>query len=673
MIAASSTNRLHIDLETYGEIDLPTCGVYAYAAHPSFEILLLAYSIGDEPVRQIDVASGEIIPEELIQMLLDDKIVKVAHNATFERICLSSYLRGANRSKTKYLDPKNWACTAVRATTLGMPRSLDAVGQALKLSKENQKLSTGKLLINYFCKPCTPTRSNGYRTRNLPHHDQERWNLFKLYNRQDVVAERSVDQIESTYESMRVKEQELWELDQRINDNGVAVDMDLIDSIVDYMKDYTLKLIDRARELTGLDNPNSLNQVKAWMSKKGVPVDSLNKEDVAVLKETIQDADVLEYLQIRQELGKTSVAKFDAMKRAAIWDEETGTWRVHGMLMFYGAMRTGRWAGRIVQLQNLPQNKLPDLNEARELVKAGAWDWVDLMYQNNMEVVSQLVRTAFIPERGNTFIVADYSAIEARVIAWLADEKWKMDVFAKGGKIYEEAASRMFKIPVEQITHDSSERAKGKIAELAGGYGGGVAAYEGMGAAKYGWSKEEITKLVYDWRNANQAIVDYWGKSETAMRQAIESPGLLTKLEHGLAYRMQKDTLFNRLPSGRSLAYKEPATSAGRYKEKEISYLGENAKTGHYETIRSYGGKIVENQVQAIARDVLAWAMAELEKAGYKIRFHVHDEVVIEIPADAPESVDDHIKQIMALENVPWAKGLILKAESYRCEYYLKK
>lgn len=671
----SSDNRLHLDLETFCEIDLATCGAYAYAAHPSFEILLLAYAIGNGPVHQVDLACGETIPEKIIDMILNDQVVKIAHNATFERVCLSRYLQGSDKLKARYIDPQNWVCTAVRAATLGMPRSLDAVGKELKLPTEKQKSATGKLLINYFCRPCTPTRTNGYRTRNLPYHDQERWNLFKSYNVQDVVAEQAVDDEESTYMGQPDKEQELWELDQRINDEGVAVDMTLIDSIVDYMNEYTLALLDRAKELTGLENPNSLPQVKAWIASKGIPVDTLNKEDLSRLRKELSDPTVLEFLQIRSELGKTSTAKFDAMKRAAVYDELTNTWRVHGMLMFYGAMRTGRWAGKIVQLQNLPQNKLKDLDIARQLVRQEDWEWIDLMYPNNMEVISQLVRTAFIPEKGNTFIVADYSAIEARVIAWIANEEWKLDVFAKGGKIYEETASRMFKIPTECIAHNSVERAKGKIAELAGGYGGGVAAYEAMGAANYGWTADEIATMVFNWRDANKAIVAYWTTSEDAMRRSIESPGLMTTLEHNLAYKMQKDTLFNRLPSGRSLAYRGACLIDGRMsRKKEIAYLGEAAKTGHYELIRSYGGKIVENQVQATARDILAWAMADLDKAGYKIRFHVHDEVVIEVPIDAGEEVDEHIREIMALKTVPWAEGLTLKADSYRCDkYYLKQ
>lgn len=668
-----SKAHLHIDIETYCELDLPKVGIYAYAAHESFEILLLAYKVGDGAVEVIDFAQGEEIPNELITMILDDEQIKMAHNATFERVCLSAYFRKKELIKTKYLSPRNWRCTAVRATVLGMPRSLETVGEVLGLPQEKAKLSTGKQLINYFCKPCKATRTNNFRTRNLPHHDLERWNLFKEYNAQDVVAEYEIDRIENTYTPTTDKEFEIWELDQRINDEGVAVDMVLVDSILDYTNDYTAKLLWRAKEITGLANPNSLPQAKRWLASRGISVDSLTKDDVKELRGTITDESALEYLEIRSELGKTSVAKFDAMKRAAVWDEDTKTYRIHGMLMFYGAMRTGRWAGRIVQLQNLPQNKYSDLDTMHKLVRNREWDWVDLMYPNNMEVASQLIRTALVPEEGNVFLVADYSAIEARIIAWLVNEKWKMEVFEGHGKIYEATAARMFGIPIETITHGSVERAKGKIAELAGGYGGGVAAYEAMGAASYGWDTKEIQILVNTWREANSEIVNYWYKSEDAVKGAIESPGLVTRLDHDLAYVMQHETLFNRLPSGRALAYRGAQILLGAYGRKEIAYLGENPNNNRYELIKSYGGKIVENQVQATARDVLAWAMAELDKKGFKIRFHVHDEIVLEIPADSPEELDAEIREIMALKNVSWTAGLNLQAESYRCAYYLKQ
>lgn len=670
--AASKPKRLHLDLETYGSVDLTACGVYAYTASEDFDILLLGYRFDEEPVKQVDLAQGEELPDEIVDSLLDPGIAKLAHNATFERVCLSCYLNRSKTINTKFLDPKNWHCTAVRAAELGMPRSLDAVGKALHLSEDNAKLSTGKLLINYFCKPCKPTRANNYRTRNLPQHDQERWNLFKEYNVRDVVAESEIDKLESQYESTRATEQELYELDQRINDGGVAVDMPLIDSILNFMNEHTVNLLDQAKELTRLENPNSLPQVRKWLEGKGVPFASLDKASLQIMGETTNDPEVSKYIKIRQELGKTSCAKYDAMKRAAVWDEESQTWRVHGMLMFYGAMRTGRWAGRIVQLQNLPRNSFKDLELARELARKGDFETLDICYPNMMDVLSQLVRTAFIPAEGNQFVVADYNAIEARVIAWFAGEQWKLDVFDKGGKIYEEAASRMFKIPVDQIGHDSPERAKGKIAELAGGYGGGVEAYKRMGADKAGLTDEEIQSLVYGWRDANKEICALWGKAEEAMRGAIESPGVVTELCKGVKFRMQKDTLFVRLPSGRSLAYRGACIKDGQRK-REIVYLGENAITGHYEEIRSYGGRIVENIVQATARDCLAYAMMALDKKGYKLRFHVHDEVIVEVPKTKVDESAKDITETMAIKGLKWKEGMPLRAEQYDCSFYLKK
>lgn len=668
----TSYSKLYIDLETYGSVDLVTCGVYAYASSDDFEVLLLGYAYGDDPVQQIDVANGEEIPNELLRDIVDTKISKIAHNASFERVCLSYWFRKQKMSD-QWINPENWHCTAVRAAELGMPRSLEAVGKALHLADDKLKLSTGKLLINYFCKPCAPTRSNSGRTRNMPWHDQERWNLFKEYNLQDVEAERAIEKEELTYESTRPSEQELYELDQKINDAGVAVDMQLINRINGYVNNYTLNLIEEAKRITGLENPNSLQQVKKWLEAKGVPVSSLDKAAIQNMADYIVDEDVKKYTKIRQKLGKTSVAKFDAMKRAAVWDEGTKTYRVHGMLMFYGAMRTGRWAGRIVQLQNLPRNSYKDLELAHQWAKAGEFETLDMCYPNLMDVFSQLIRTSFIPAAGNTFIVADYNAIEARVIAWFADEQWKLDVFQRGGKIYEEAASRMFKIPADQIGHDSPERAKGKIAELAGGYGGGLDAYKRMGANKAGLSDEDIQRLVYEWRDINQGIVDFWGKAETAMREAIKNPGAKMVLTKGVAFKMHKDTLFMRLPSGRCLAYREAALKAGERKKDEITYLGENAITGHYETIRSYGGRIVENIVQATARDCLAYAMKALSDKGYNIRFHVHDEVIIEVPTDKIEEAKKDIVETMALKDTPWKEGMPLKAEEYDCTYYLKK
>ena len=628
-------HRLHIDIETYCELDLTEVGVYAYAAHPSFEILLLGYAYGDEDVQCVDLAQGEEPSEELLSDIMNPEVAKVAHNAAFERVCLSAYLRRRELLKADYIDATNWHCTSVRAAELGMPRSLKDVGEALHISEENTKLSTGKLLITYFCKPCKPTKKNGNRTRNYYYHDLERWDAFKKYNIRDVVAEREIDRIELTYEATRISEEEMYVLDQRINDDGVAVDMTLIDQIIGYVNSYTDKLLRRAQEITGVENPNSLPQIKEWLTRKGIVINSLDKEALSELLPVTSDPAVKEYLEIRQEIGKTSVAKYEAMKRAAVWDKNTSTWRVHGTLMFYGAMRTGRWAGRIVQVQNLPKNSIKDLALAREWARQGEWELLEMGYPNIMDVFSQLIRTALIPAKGNKFVVSDYNAIEARVIAWFANEEWKLQVFRTGGKIYEETASRMFRIPIEQITHDSPERAKGKVAELAGGYGGGLDAYKRFGAEKFGLDDKEIQRLVKSWRDSNKNIVDLWSIAENAMREAIEKPGTATRITHGSAFKMQKDTLFMRLPCGRCIAYREAKLTEGARKS-EISYLGENANTGHYEMIRTYGGRIVENLVQATARDCLAFAIKELMDNGYKIRFHVHDEVIVEVPEENP-------------------------------------
>jgi len=663
--------RLHIDLETYGEVDLTDCGVYAYAEHPSFEILLIGYAYGDNEVQVLDLAQGETIPEELIQDIVNPEVAKVAHNASFERICLSVYLRKQGRLNTRYMKATNWHCTSVRAAELGMPRSLAEVGKALHLEEDKAKLSIGKQLIAYFCKPCKPTKTNGGRTRNFYYNDIERWDLFKEYNKRDVIAEREIDKLELQYESTRETEEELYTLDQEINDAGVAVDMVLIDRILGYVNDYTLGLLDRAKELTGIENPNSLIQVKNWLMKKGLIVDSLDKEALGELLKTVTNPEVKEYLQIRQELGKTSVAKFDAMKRAAIYHEEDDTWRVHGMLMFYGAMRTGRWAGRIVQLQNLPRNSYEDLGLIRQWVRDGEWETLELCFPNMMDLFSQLIRTAFIPAKGNRFVVADYNAIEARVIAWMAGEEWKLDIFRKGGKLYESTASRMFKVPIEQIKHDSPLRAQGKVAELAGGYGGGVSAFRAMDRNNVLGTDDEVRKIINDWRNANSKICELWTIAENAMKEAIRNPGQITKVGKGLAFRMQRETLFMRLPCKRALAYREAKIERGAKKD-EITYLGENSATGHYEPIRSYGGRIVENIVQATARDCLAFAMKALSNKGYKIRFHVHDEVIVEVPEDTVEEAKKDITSTMAIQ-LPWNEGMPLRAEEYDCSFYLKQ
>lgn len=529
---ASSTNRrkLHIDLETFSSVNIKEVGAYAYAASKDFEILLIAYKFDeDSEVKQIDLANvnPDKVPEEFIEALLNNDIIKIAHNATFERVCLSRYLRDLCYIDG-FLDPNGWTCTANRASELGIPRSLADVGRELGLAQEEAKMAAaGKALIRYFCVPCKPTKVNGGRTRNYPWHDIEKWETFKKYNRQDVVAESTIEDKENEYPASTENEHRVFVIDQLINDTGVAVDMDFVDIILEHSAKRTAKLVSRAQEITKLDNPNSLEQVKGWLARKGMPVESLSADSLDTLIDKASDPEIKEFLSIRKELGKTSVSKYEAMKRAAIYDEKTQTYRVHGMLQYYGAVRTGRWAGRIVQLQNLPKNKYEDLDVARDMVMAKRFDYIELCYGNVMDVLSQLIRTAFIPAKGKTFVVADYNAIEARVIAWFANEKWKIEMFERGGKVYEETASRMFGIPVSEIKHDSPERAKGKVAELAGGYGGGLGAYKRMGADNYGWSDEEINKLVKQWRQANSEIVALWDTINEAALKALKTPGIV--------------------------------------------------------------------------------------------------------------------------------------------------
>jgi len=672
----SNLKRCFIDIETYSDVDLGECGVYAYCASPAFEIMLNGYCIDDGEFTQNDLMQGGVISDEFIKMLMDPNVIKVAHNATFERVCFSEYLRRKGIIKG-YLDPYHWECTANRAAELGMPRSLAGAGEALGLPPEEAKMaSVGKQLIRYFCMPCKPTKANKGRTRNLPHHDIEKWNLFKEYHKRDVTSERIIYTKECGYESTRESEHRLYELDQRINDAGVAIDMKLVDNILEYSDKYKAQLTLRQMEITHLENPNSLEQLKNWLYSREIYVDSITKDnlDEIITKATEEKKyDVVEVLEIRRETGKTSVAKYEAMKRAAVWDEETQSYRVHGMLMFYGAMRTGRWAGRIVQLQNLPKNKYSTLDFARELVLKKDFEYLELCYGNVMDVFSQLIRTAFIPTKGNRFVVADYNAIEARVVAWLADEKWKVDMFQRGGKVYEETASRMFHVPVDQIGHDSIERAKGKVAELAGGYGGGVAAYKAMGADKFGWTDSEIQKLVYQWREANQSIVQYWRSIESKAVEAYKNPGVVTKLPHKVAFRLFKDTLFMKLPCGRCLAMK--GFQYGPYNDEKrdtMTYLGEDPKTSRYVRLKSFGGKLVENLVQATARDCLGYAMQALSGKGFQIRFHVHDEVIVEVPVDKADELEKQITDTMAIKE-EWNEGLPLRAESYQCDYYLKQ
>lgn len=658
-----TTKELHIDIETYSDINLKKCGVYKYVDSSEFEILLLAYAFDNEPIQIIDFALGEVAPVKLLRALTDQNIVKLAHNANFERTCIGSYLK-------TYMKPDQWKCSAIRALTLGLPRSLEQVGEALELSKEQRKNTAGTGLINKFCKPTKKTKPNLFdkgASRNLPEDNMEDWQLFKDYCKQDVATERTIWNMLKEEPATIEIEQELWELDQMINEKGVLIDQQMIETIIAYNEIYQMELMDKAKKISGLENPRSVAQIKGWLEERDITIDSLGKEQVNELLDSGDMSNtVTQLLMIRQELGKTSVSKYEAMQRSVCSDG-----RVHGMLQFYGASRTGRWAGRIVQLQNLPRNILKDIDLAREIVKDNDFDLLEMLYGTPMEVLSQLIRTAFIAEDNKTFIVADYSAIEARVIAWLAGETWREQVFASHGKIYEASASAMFGVPIEQITKDSPLRAKGKVAELALGYQGAAGALTRMGAKDMGLSDDEIVQLVITWRNANINIVDYWYKVEEIAIEAILNPGITLPITKGVYMKMMKDTLYIGLPSGRKLAYKgaKVIRNKGRH---EIRYIGSDKDKGEWLKVDTYGGKLAENITQAIARDCLGWAMLELNKAGYLPSFHVHDEVVIEVPEQEKDQHRAKISEIMALKDLAWTAGLNLTAAAYDTKYYIK-
>lgn len=657
---------LHIDLETYCDLDLKEVGVYRYVDHHSFEILLMAYAFDDGEVQIIDLAQGETVPPSVLLALTDPDIIKVAHNANFERTCLSK--------EYDFTDPSQWRCTAVRATTLGLPRSLDAVGKVLGLGEDEKKSRIGKALITYFCRPCKATIKNCGRTRNLPKHDLEKWNLFKIYNIQDVIAERAIDKKMNAFPATLPSEQELWTIDQLMNDRGVKVEMTLVNNILEYYEEYTTRLTKRAQDITGLDNPSSNIQIKQYLTARGIEAESVDKEHVSDLIKELQNdncinshkAEILEFLKIRQELGKTSVSKYAAMARAVCSD-----CRIRGMLQFYGANRTGRWAGRIVQLHNLPRNKLTDIDYARDLVMTHDIDILEMLYGYPLEVFSQLIRTAFVAEKDNTFVVADYSAIEARVISWLAGETWRQEVFANNGDIYCASASKMFNVPVEKHGINGHLRSKGKIAELALGYQGAKGALIAMGAEDMGLTDAELDELVSQWRSSNPHIVDLWSKTEEAAMNAIRSPGSIQRVARGVAFRMHRGSLFCRLPSGRCIVYYDAKLKTIRNRT-SIIYQGTAQETQRWEHIETYGGKLVENITQATARDCLGEAIRLLYKAGFLPAFHVHDEVVVEVKKKSLEEAEESIREIMELKGVEWTEGLILNADSYHTPYYMK-
>jgi DNA polymerase len=637
---------LSIDIETYSPVDLTTSGVYKYCATQEFEILLLSYSVDNGPVVIVDIASGEKLPQEIEEAIKSPKVIKWAFNASFERICLSRYFM-------QWLSPDSWRCSMVWAGTLGMPMSLAGVGSIFNL--KDQKLSEGKDLIRYFCQPCKPTKVNGGRTRNLPSDAPEKWALFKKYNIRDVEVELAIKKKMARFP---VTEWDNYILDQNINDNGILLDKKLVEAALVVDETFREAALKEAKSITGLENPNSVSQLKDWLLGQGVVVKSLDKEGVSELLKTAS-GEVKKVLNLRLQLAKSSVKKYQAMKDVMCEDN-----RAHGLLQFYGANRTGRWAGRLVQVQNLPQNHMPDLKEARNLVIDKDFASLDCLYDSVPKVLSELIRTAFIPAEGQHFYVSDFSAIEARVIAWLAGEKWRLKVFEEGGDIYCASASRMFHVPVVKHGINGELRQKGKIAELALGYGGAVGALTAMGALTMGVKEEELQPLVDSWRDSNPKIVQFWWDVD---KSAIEAVKEMKKVELGnLTFEYKSKMLFITLPSGRRLAYVRPKLEPNQFGKEAITYEGIGVGR-KWMRIETYGPKLVENIVQATARDLLAEAMQRLTKAGYKIVMHVHDEVIIEGVAD--------LNDITAIMGEPpkWAEGLKLNADGYVCDFYKKE
>ena len=642
---------LSIDLETFSSQPLAKTGVYRYVESPDFEILLFAYSVDGGPVRQIDLACGEKIPSEILCALEDDKVIKWAFNANFERICLSRFL---GYPTGNYLEPDSWKCSMVWAAYMGLPLSLEGAGAVLGLEK--QKLAEGKDLIKYFCQPCAPTKSNGQRTRNLPKHAPDKWLAFKKYNIRDVETEMSIQARLLKYPVP----DSVWEeyhLDQEINDRGVGLDMELVRQAIQMDGRSRSELTQAMKELTSLDNPNSVQQMKQWLADNGVETDTLGKKAVAELLKTAPPQ-LQKVLTLRQQLAKSSVKKYQAMETAVCADG-----RARGMFQFYGANRTGRWAGRIIQMQNLPQNHLDDLSEARGLVRAGGFDALEMLYEDVPDTLSQLIRTAFVPQENRKFIVADFSAIEARVIAWLAGEKWRQDVFAEGKDIYCASASQMFGVPVEKHGVNGHLRQKGKIAELALGYGGSVGALKAMGALEMGLPEDELPSLVSAWRQANPKIVQFWWAVDRAVMDAVTRK--TTTKTHGIIFSARNGMLFITLPSGRSLAYVKPKIGENRFGGDCITYEGVGG-TKKWERLESYGPKFVENIVQATSRDILCYAMKTLRCCS--IVMHIHDELVIE--ADRRMSLQAVCDQMG--RTPPWANGLQLRADGYETDFYKK-
>lgn len=639
------------DLETYSSVDLAKCGVYRYCESKDFEILLAAYSVDGGAVRVVDLACGEKLPEEILDALEDETVEKWSYNSQFERICLSRFL---GYPAGNYLAPASWRCSMVWASTLGLPHSLESVGAVLGLEK--QKLTEGKDLIRYFCVPCRPTKANGGRMRNLPEHAPEKWERFKAYNLRDVETEMQIQERLSRF-PVPASIWEEYHLDQEINDRGIGVDMELVRQAIAVDARSRERLTAAMRELTELENPNSVQQMKQWLADQGMETDTLGKKAVAELIRTAPEP-LREVLSLRQQLAKSSVKKYTAMENAVCADS-----RAHGMFQFYGANRTGRFSGRLIQLQNLYKNTMPDLAQARALVRSGNYEALSMLYEDIPDTLSQLIRTAFVPQNGRKFIVADFSAIEARVIAWFAGERWRLKVFEDGGDIYCASASQMFHVPVEKHGINGHLRQKGKIAELALGYGGSVGALKSMGALEMGLAEEELQPLVDAWRTSNPMITQFWWDVDRAVKECVKMR--IPTETHGLRFDYRSAMLFITLPSGRRLAYVKPRIGENQFGGESVTYMGVSG-TKKWERLESYGPKFVENIVQGTARDILCYAMRTLRNCA--IVAHVHDEIIIE--ADRRISLSAVCEQMG--RTPPWAKGLKLRADGYECEFYQK-
>ena len=640
---------LSIDIETYSSADLIKSGAYRYADAPDFEILLFAYAFDDEDVSIVDMAQGEKLPEKIISALTDENIIKTAYNANFERTCIGRYLN-------MELPVSQWRCSSVQALELGLPSGLANVAEALGLPQ--QKDRRGRALIDYFSKP---SRAKD-KARHMPSDAPDRWQIFKEYCVQDVEVERAIKRKLSRF-PIKDSEQRLWECDQTINDRGVRVDTAFIEKAIEYNSAYGRICSDEAQRLTGLENPNSVAQLKTWLeTETGMAIDSLNKDKIKELAESDISLKAKRMLFLRSMMAKTSVSKYEAMERSVCGDG-----RIRGLLQFYGANRTGRWAGRIVQVQNLPQNHLNDLDYARDSVKNGDFEEFEMLFGNVPGTLSELIRTALIPSEGRRFIVADFSAIEARVLSYLADEKWRLDVFRTHGKIYEASAAQMFHVPVESIRKGDPLRQKGKIAELALGYGGSTGAMISMGALKMGLEEDELQSIVSRWRSSNPAITAFWKTVERAAIDAIN--GRPSKIKHGISFIKEAGILFIGLPSGRRIAYVKPQIGTNRFGSRAVTYMGTNQASGKWERIETWGGKLTENIVQAFARDCLAESIIRLEQRGLEVNFHVHDEVILDVPFGVSSA--EEVSRIMC-EPMPWAPGLPLNADGYECDFYMK-